>query len=600
MNIVKKIFGIDLRTLALIRVCFGLLIIYDLILRSTSFIAFHTDQGLLPRSKALWMMNPWQFSIHLYSGQAVYQAALFIIAAIFAVMLTFGYKTRLATIVSWFLYVSLQNRNTQITQLSDNLLSNLLLFSIFLPLGAKFSVDGALNKKQVEDNQFFSIASLALLFQAMYVYFFGAMMKLAPEWHNGLAVYQIMHFESYSTPIASWFREIPHLPFIITYFVYFIELLGPFFMFSPVLHVPLRVTVMALYIIMHAGFIVFLGGIGIFPFVSFTSILAFTPGSFWDWIYKKIKTKEREGIVIYYDKDCPFCYKVCLIFRSFLLLPTTPIHPAQDYKNIYKIMQEKNSWVVKDYDGEKYVRWDAVILVLQRSFLFWPLAYIFKPDGMKKINDWLYESVAKNRAKLGSYAKTLLPLYSTNVHSTWKVTNILVSFLFLVDLWFNIGSINYKMQLPTPIQPMISFMNLSSWGMFTGFPPEAARWHIIEGTTREGKTVDVYNNKEQAPSYDVPDAIIYTYKDYRWRKYMQHLQWSGNNKDDFGRYFCSKWNKGRPYEKQIRQIKVVIGDKFYQAEEDKKHNFDKNFNKFIYYKNILLMYNCDTNLILKP
>ena len=60
-------------------------------------------------------------------------------------MLVLGWKTRFATIASWVLLLSLQNRNTMILSGEDNLALLLLFWGMFLPLGARYSVDSALD-----------------------------------------------------------------------------------------------------------------------------------------------------------------------------------------------------------------------------------------------------------------------------------------------------------------------------------------------------------------------------------------------------------------------------------------------------------------------
>ena len=52
---------------------------------------------------------------------------------------------------------------------------------------------------------------------------------------------------------------------------------------------------------MHIGFGLFLT-LGIFPAISICSFIPFLPSIFWDFRSKKIKTKNREELKIYYDK----------------------------------------------------------------------------------------------------------------------------------------------------------------------------------------------------------------------------------------------------------------------------------------------------------
>src|SRR5690242_7856573 len=177
-------YSLDLRSLALFRIGLGAMILIDLVMRAVDLNAFYTDWGVLPRGAYLdKFANGLRFSIHLMSGIWQVQAVLFLIAAAFAVALMLGVRTRLVTIVSWFLLVSLQMRNSIILQGGDVYFRLLLFWSMFLPLGALYSVDSALNTSDPpKSNRFFSYAGLALLLQVAFVYAFSVAMKSGKEW----------------------------------------------------------------------------------------------------------------------------------------------------------------------------------------------------------------------------------------------------------------------------------------------------------------------------------------------------------------------------------------------------------------------------------
>ncbi|MCB0386621.1 MAG: hypothetical protein KDD43_14610, partial [Bdellovibrionales bacterium] len=164
MSRLREVFGLDLRSLALFRVSLGLLIIADLINRGRYLVAHYTDFGVLPRHALLeYFANKWHVSLHLAGGSEGFQAFLFAVAFIFALMLMVGYRTRLATIVSWVLLVSLQLRNPMVLQGGDALFKMLVFWAMFLPLGAKFSVDSALSGVQSKiDRPFLSMGSVGL------------------------------------------------------------------------------------------------------------------------------------------------------------------------------------------------------------------------------------------------------------------------------------------------------------------------------------------------------------------------------------------------------------------------------------------------------
>src|SRR5687767_13442614 len=134
-------FELDLRSLGLARIAFAILILVDLSLRSLDLVAHYTDSGLLPRIAIIeHPYSRWDWSLHLMNGSWQIQALLFLIAAVFAILLLLGYHTRLATIVSWALMVSLNSRNPLIV-VGDTLFRALLFWAIFLPWGNRLSID---------------------------------------------------------------------------------------------------------------------------------------------------------------------------------------------------------------------------------------------------------------------------------------------------------------------------------------------------------------------------------------------------------------------------------------------------------------------------
>jgi hypothetical protein len=70
-----------------------------------------------------------------------FQALLFGIAAVAALAMLVGYRTRLAVFVVWVLVLSIQVRNPFLDSSADDLLRLLLFWAMFLPLGAYWSVD---------------------------------------------------------------------------------------------------------------------------------------------------------------------------------------------------------------------------------------------------------------------------------------------------------------------------------------------------------------------------------------------------------------------------------------------------------------------------
>src|SRR5207249_2480615 len=157
--LLRSIFGIDLRTLALFRVMLAMVVLADLALRARDLTAHYSDRGVLPRAALIGDIGSWKPSLHFISGSATFQAMLFVLAGLVALAMLVGYRTRIATFISWVFVLSVEARNPGVFQGGDHLLYLLLFWGMLLPLGARFSVDAALDPSVHEvPNRYFSMA----------------------------------------------------------------------------------------------------------------------------------------------------------------------------------------------------------------------------------------------------------------------------------------------------------------------------------------------------------------------------------------------------------------------------------------------------------
>ena len=99
------------------------------------------------------------------SGQAYWSAVLFALGSLAGMAMVFGYRTRLATVVGWVLFVSAVNRNPMVEVGADVLLRQLLFWAMFLPLGAKWSLDAGTQEKTGAVKRYFGGPSIALTLQ---------------------------------------------------------------------------------------------------------------------------------------------------------------------------------------------------------------------------------------------------------------------------------------------------------------------------------------------------------------------------------------------------------------------------------------------------
>jgi hypothetical protein len=276
-------FGIDVRSLALFRVCLGLIILADIAIRIPDVAALHTDAGILPRALRLATFGgDWGYSVFDVAGaNAAITAALLAVYALAACALIAGYRTTLVTFVCWVFAQSLRARNPLVVTGGDTLLVCLLLWSVFLPLGARASVDRALGRGRDIPDRIASFATFAMLFQVGSLFVMTGLAKAADKsWRAGDGVYFALTAEFYTTSVAHWLRELRWLMKPLTYAVLAYEILAPLAMLSPRGNAWIRIAFIASSIAMNFVFWLCLR-VGVFSWVTMVAVLVFIPTEVW-------------------------------------------------------------------------------------------------------------------------------------------------------------------------------------------------------------------------------------------------------------------------------------------------------------------------------
>lgn len=558
-------FSLDLRSLALMRVLYGAVLLFDIIDRARYLNTFYTDFGVMPRNVLLnYYNNSWFASVHLISGAWQFQAILFLVAAFFAVMLLVGYKTKLATIVSWLLLISLQTRNPLVLQGGDALMRLGLFWAIFLPWDKYFSVDKVLNtqeepKAKKTENSYFSGATVAFILQIAILYWFAAMFKTGAEWFNGTAVYYALSIDQFATPLGRFLLNFPVLLKTLTFGTLIVEAIFPFFLFMPFATATFRLIATITFIILHTGFALNMH-LGPFSFVAITCLAALLPTLFWDKIEKKLKDRKKSKITIYYDNGCGFCTKAINYIRVFLIIPLKNIVPASKDKLIFSTMMKKNSWIVIDEKNKKYFKFEAFKKIASASPVLFIFVPIFNLYVINKFGNWLYEKIAKKNSKLCFPIKKFKEKKITEKpnHAQFIALNIIpVILIFYVLAWNIMEYSPNRFQLP--LKEVGWALRLDQrWNMFSPRPMTEDGWYVIPGKLKNGESIDLFKNGGPV-SYDKPADVAKTYDGERWRKYLMNL-WSKNFSDYrlyYGQYICKSWNNSHSEDQQLMTFDIV-------------------------------------------
>ncbi len=218
----------DVRSLALFRICAAVLVVVDLSVRASNIWAFHSYWAAWSIADALaW--NEYFISFHFINTSLFFQWLVFLVNYASALCLLVGYKTSLQSFWCWFMMTSYHNRCHLLNNGGDELFRLLLFIGIFLPLGACYSIDSALeharsstaaNQSRIHyrrggntsaslahqhEYHYFSVWTVAYIVQFSLMYVVSAYLKKGAGWWNGQAVYLALSLDMFVTPTGSYY-----------------------------------------------------------------------------------------------------------------------------------------------------------------------------------------------------------------------------------------------------------------------------------------------------------------------------------------------------------------------------------------------------------
>jgi len=290
--------GVDPRAFAAFRAALGVVLLVDLALRSRNLVAFYTDAGVLPRA-TLAETYPLaaRLSLHALSGEPLGVALLFLAAAVAAVALAVGHRTRVATAVSVALLASLQARNPFVLNAGDILLLQLLGAGLLCPLGARWSLDAvrrgdgvdavtaATDRATPSTDRVAGPAAALPLVLVVVVYLSNAVEKLrGTAWPAGEAVERVFRLTYLHGPLGGLVPEWPALLAAATYGWLALLVVSPLLIAAAGwLRAALAGTLLAAHLSMA-----FTLQIGVFSAVSAAALLPFFPPFVWDRVEQAV------------------------------------------------------------------------------------------------------------------------------------------------------------------------------------------------------------------------------------------------------------------------------------------------------------------------
>jgi predicted DCC family thiol-disulfide oxidoreductase YuxK len=529
----------------------GMVLLMDLISRLGSIGAFYSDEGAVPRHAVTsHLYRALNVSIHFITGSATLQTFLFLINAILILCFILGYRSRLMTILCWFFYVSMINRNPLIVHGGDVVVRTLLFWAMFMPLGLSYSVDAALIKTPQPEKKLFSPACVAIMMQLLFVYFFSAIHKSHVQWFpEGTAIAYALQLHAFELPLGIYMRQFPSILKPLTYNTYFLELLGPILILIPFRNMWWRMPIILGFIGLHLGIFLTMK-IGLFPWMCIAAWMIFLPSEFWDYIAPHFLKKTGLKSTIYFDADCGFCKKSVYIIRHLLLLKDTNIQEGQSNPEVFSRMTQENSWIIQDPQGNLHSKYDAFVTLVDLSVFSFFLKPIVSFKPIRLLGSRTYHWVSHNRNLAGKLTNSLS--WNEKPYHYSKVSLWLVVFFFFIVVMNNLGGLKWEdvaaqhfFQTPQILKPFNRIFRIDqSWDMFAPKPMGTNTWYLIAGTTFSGKALVLLNEDPRDPSQRKAD-FENLYPDHRWSKFTRNLILKEN--EDYllyyGKYLCRKTNR---------------------------------------------------------
>ncbi|MGB7087313.1 MAG: DCC1-like thiol-disulfide oxidoreductase family protein, partial [Phormidesmis sp.] len=486
---------------------------------------------------------------------------------------------------SWILLISMHNRNPLLIFAADDVLRAVMFWAMFLPLGAAYSVDRAMNTAtKAVPVRVLSGATLALMAQQCFIYIFSAVFKTTNSawWPDGTAVYYSLSYDQYVTALGHFLLNLGPLLTVFTLVTLVLEWVGPLLIWSPIRNDLCRIVAVVLFVSLHAGFGLTLN-LGIFPFLSIVTWLAFIPTSAWEALSKRVYGDMPSGIArrklrIFYDADCGFCKKVVHLIRMLLVLPHTPLATAQSIPEINAAMEKQNSWVIVDWQGKHHYKFEGIAYVVSLSPVFRFFAPILRFAPVMAVGTRFYEWIATHRKVAGRFTRPFKfkPLAVKNPGWLSVIALLLLSLTFL----WNLRSIVTHRDFLESQQPAVTITRRitnsrtaqrldwlgqvtrldQSWSIFAPGPPKDDGWHVVVGQSSDTAEIDVLR-PERAISFDKPSLgdRAQFYKNMQWRTFYINLNRVIGQKvfPDYGHYLCRQSaRRGHP----LANLKVYFMD----------------------------------------
>lgn len=551
----------DLAPLGLFRIVYGVLLVNWTWQLLPNLAPFFTDEGMLPRH-ALLALHPGRLSLLTLVGDW-WGVALFWLAGLAAaVMLTVGYRTRLACALAFLVVISFQWRNPLVLDGSDLVFRLVPFWLFFAAAGDRFSVDAAIRRVRGDppSGRGPALPVVLLQLQVAWIYCMTGLAKLpGARWLDGTATFYVLQLKhtfgrAHAEPLA-WN---PLLMRAATWGTLAVELAFLPLVFSPVFRRQARALALAGVVLLHLGIVAFMN-VGNFPVVMLaTTILFLSPGVVHRLVDAARRLLPRARVELAYDGSCRTCR------RTVAYLGVLDLYRTISFSDRRADAAGTDHLEAIDERGRPHTGFAALACAGRAVPLLVPLAVLGRAPGLARVGGWLYARLVRHQPLADCPADDcqlvtaplppeLLAAAPARPRPWWRVPGYVL--LTIVALgafstalpmsaagftahqaWQAVAQPITTYQPPDPFNRGLQLASLDqSWNMFAPDPMAADGWLLAPARLADGSELDLLAG---GPPSDEPRSADPLYS--RWAKVVERIADARNvaYRQEFGRMFC--------------------------------------------------------------
>jgi hypothetical protein len=544
----KNLFKLDLRSLALARVLLGILAFFDLWRRIDDIEPFYSDAGILSRAQLITDFElPWRMSLLNLNGSYTF-ALLLLLAGMFAsVLYTVGWRTRTSNLIIWLVIISFQARFPEgATSGGDMLIRIFFFWSLFLPMSARYSFDRAVSGEYKKDHEYFSPFTAMWIVQIFLLYFFTFFYKWAPVYHTDFeAVWYMLQLDIYTTPVGKWIGAQYNLTRFLSFISYALEIVGPLMIMIPWKRDWFRGEAVVSFWLFHLG-IGLTMHLGNFVPICLIIWVGMIPTMWWDYLDEKMRVGAESIKELYFSAHSEFAGKVASIAKEMLMLDSLKLIAVQSIPdNKVFMMEGETKNIVSKMLLTSRIRFVRAIGKLLGSELSIYLNEV-KETGSVSMGDvegsQSPQSFKLREAVNATFNTIGFDKVKTNLNRAEKALGCFI--LALVVGWNVEGYVeDREWYIGSPFDEVMFTLQLNQgWAMFAPHPQRSDGYWVMDGVLQNGKKWDALNDREV--NFERPSDMYAAYKSEDWRKFQDNLQASRDEKYllALGKYLCRSWN----------------------------------------------------------